>query len=546
MRRRVVVRQGLVAAAVFVSAGLAACTSVEIPRSDAETTPTIAKPAKPTAAPSPTAVLPPGGSIVVGAVGTSSLEMNVMPAFLQGSVFDSLLTADPNDGELKAGLAQSYQVSDDGLTYTFKLRPGVHWHNGDPFTADDVVATIKAFSSANFRGTPVTNFGSLASAAASDPQTVVLKFGQPDCSALTGIGTLSILPRAVAASTDFPRLSAAQMIGTGPLQFGSITGSQIALTPNPDYYGGAPGIATWTLSLFASADALRAAFASGQVDVMEAAPGEYDAVKGLKGRILATDAPQYVSMLFNTGTPALSDPRVRQALSYAIDRSVLLNDVEGQGDVIDAGVLPAFWANGSAALPHYAYDPAKAKQILADAGWTDSGDGVLRKDGKPMTLELWTEADHPILEPVSFRLREMLAALGVNVVLELDDRPGWITRAFEHRFDLLLLIRNIPLDPDQHWYWQSDQDEVASGFNFGSYSNASVDADFQGLARAPGCAADVRAKSFADINRTLVTEAPATFLFAPKQYLVLRDRVAGPVPSPFAGDYWNLGQWRVR
>jgi peptide/nickel transport system substrate-binding protein len=336
------------------------------------------------------------------------------------------------------------------------------------------------------------------------------------------------------------------MIGTGPLKLGAQNDNAFTLMPNADYYGGAPGIHSWTLKLFSDSTALQAAFAAKQIDVMPADPGQFDTIKNTSGaNVFSSNAPEVVELLFNIDTTTLTDGRVRQALNYALDRNVLLNDVAGQGQLIDGSALPGFWAN-SGNVPRYSYDPAKAKQILADAGWTDSGDGVLRKNGKPMQIELWTEADNPILEPLAFRIREMYAARGIDVVLQLDDRPGWVTRAFAHRFDLLLLSRKIPLDPDQRWYWQSDQNAPGSGFNFGSYVNPRVDAAFKNMAGANSCDPTARAALFADINRTLVTEAAAAFLLTPKHYLVARDRVVGPAPSAFAGDFWNIGAWRVK
>ncbi len=543
----------------FLIAGLAtwlltSCAPVPIPTN---TTPTAtatksgtlfitAPAATPQVTPSPTPALPPGGSIVVGVTGEVNLEVNAMPAFLQNSVFDSLLQVDSNTGTLKPGLADSFQISSDATTMTFHLRPGIRWHNGDAFTADDVVATIKAFSDPKFRGTPVTDFGPLASVSAQDSQTVQLTFSQAYCPALTSIGTMSILPRPVVTSANFPQLTPAQIIGTGPLKLSAQNVNAFTLVPNANYYGGVPGISSWTLRLYSDSAALQAAFAAKQIDVMPVEPGQFDAIKNASGaNVFSSNAPEVVELLFNIDTTTLNDGRVRQALNYALDRNVLLNDVGGQGQLIDGSSLPGYWANNSS-VPRYSYDPAKAKQILADAGWTDSGDGVLSKNGKPMQIELWTEADNPILEPLAFRIREMFATLGIDVVLQLDDRPGWVTRAFAHRFDLLLLTRKIALDPDQRWYWQSDQNAPGSGFNFGSYANPRVDAAFKSMASADSCDPTARAALFTDVNRTLVTEAAAAFLFTPKQYLVARDRVTGPTPSTFSGDFWNIGAWRVK
>jgi peptide/nickel transport system substrate-binding protein len=539
---------------VILSNTLAACAPVYIPTSDtppasphaatSATKPGVVSPAAPT----PTEVLPEGGSIVIGVVGDLNLEVNAMPAFLQNAIFDTLLQIDPQSGSLKPALAESFQVSSDATTITFRLRPNVRWHDGARFTAEDVVATMRAFAAPGFRGTPVTDFGANARADALDDLTVQVTFSEGYCPALTSIGAMNILPRAVVASANFPRLTPAQMIGTGALKFQSRNGDQILLARNEEYYRGKPPIESWTLRVFPDAAALRAAFQAKQIDVMPASAREYAAIQKLGEAVVASSAaPEVVTLLFNAETPTLNDPRVRQALNYALDRSALLaeRDIAGQGQLVDALVLPAFWAN-TTNPPRYPYDVAKAKQILADAGWRDAGDGVLRKNNRPMRLELWSEADDPLLEPLAFRIRELYAALGIEIVLQLDDRAGWVTRAFQHRFDMLLLSRRIPLDPDQRWYWQSDQNEKGNGFNFGSYANARVDAALKESLRVPACDANARAALFGEINRTLVTEAPAAFLFAPQKYLVARERVVGLAPSAFAGDYANIIQWYVK
>ena len=121
-----------------------------------------------------------------------------------------------------------------------------------------------------------------------------------------------------------------------------------------------------------------------------------------------------------------------------------------------------------------------------------------------------------------------------------------ITHAFQHRFDLLLVARQVALDPDQRWYWQSDQNAKGSGFNFGSYSNPRLDALFKESLRVNACDSSGRATVFGEISRNLVIDPPAVFLFAPLRYLVTRDRVFNPAPSAYAGDFWNLHDWRVR
>src|SRR5574341_516624 len=260
---------------------LVACAPMPLPTAPAEmpvganapaATETPATPG-PTQSPPLPADLPEGGSIVIGAVGNMNLGANAMPLFLQDAIYDSLLRPDPANGALKPALAESYDVSNDATMFTFHLKRGVRWHNGNAFTADDVVATINAFSSPNFRGTPVTDFGPLVKASAPDAQTVQVSFRDGYCPALTYIGTMKIFPRAVAENANFPRLTSAQLIGTGPLKFVSLGEDQFVLMRNENYYRGALPIDSWMLRLFPDAAALRAAFASKQIDVMAAESG---------------------------------------------------------------------------------------------------------------------------------------------------------------------------------------------------------------------------------------------------------------------------------
>lgn len=542
---------------IFFTLGLLiACAPALVPRADEFATPrtiptrvtTVAASSVPSSAPAPTptVLLPEGGAIAIGVIGATTLEMNVMPELVQDALFDSLLRVNPANGALEPSLAESFQIAGDNLTMTFRLRAGIKWHDGSPLTSDDVVATIRAFSSPDFRGRPLTDFTNFVRATAVDAQTVQLTFNDAYCPALASIGTLKILPHAVASSANFPKLTPAQMIGTGALKYVSSNGEQFVLRRNADYFRGAPPIDDWTIRVFNDATAMRAAFAAKQIDVMTGAPGEFSALKKIPdAKILAIDSNEFIALMFNFDNAALNDPRVRQALAYAIDRNVLAKDVDNQVTLIDTSALPGFWATPGN-LPRYNFDPAKAKQLLADAGWRDTGDGVLRQNNRPLQLELYTQADDPLLEPFAFRIREMFAAISIQTTLQLGDRSGWITRAFTHRFDLLLLSRTIPLDPDQRWYWKSDQNEKNRGFNFGSYVNRNVDGFFQAGQRVSACDAGARAKIYGDVFRTLVSDAPAAFLFAPKKYLVARDRALNLAPSPFAGEFANLNEWRVK
>lgn len=533
------------AAFLFCALTLFACEPMPVPTGSNNSSPG-SESQTPGPTPAPTPDSPVGGSITIGAVGTVNLTANTLPQFIQDALYDALLEPDPKDGSLKPALAESYEVNRESTQYIFHLRDGVYWHNGDQLNSDDVAATINAYNNPNFRGVNVVDLGPFLRASVIDPLTVQVNFTEAYCPALTYLGTMRIFPRAIAESAGFPRLTLDQLIGTGPARFVSRSEDRFEFARNDAYYRGAPPIENFTLQIFADAKKMRSAFLAGDIDLMTSDAGTYSAIKNIAGaKIYPVDAPQVSMLLFNLEDPRFADVRVRQALTYALNRQVFLNDIAGQATLVNASTLPGFWAAATIGFS-YPTDLPKSKQLLSDAGWRDSGDGVLKKNNRPLNLQLWTEADDPVLEPLAFRIREQLAAVGVPTELALDDYSGWVTHAFQHRFDLLLLARTIPLDLDQRWYWQTDQNVKGSGFNFGSYASGKTDALLRDVVRDGGCDAKDRADSFAQLQRQLTSDAPAVFLIDPKRFVVARDRVLNVAPSAFAGDFWNLGQWRVR
>jgi peptide/nickel transport system substrate-binding protein len=481
-----------------------------------------------------------------------------LPRFIADALFDSLLQVDPTNGSLKPGLAESWQVADDARSFTFHLRAGVRWHDGQTLTAQDIVFTVKALSDPNLRLTPAADFGPLADVVALDEHTVQVRLNDAYCPALTNIGTLKILPEHVLGtplSSPLTKggqeggaaLSADQFVGSGPLVLKTWSADTITFTPNANYWNGAPPIAEWTYRIFATVAEAQAALNAGQVDLL-ALDAAQDAGSSPPPdlKIYTRASNQFYAMAINNEAGIFTDARVRQALAMALNRPGLAADSFGKdAQVLQTSVLPGFWASPTdAAQP--AYDPAGARQMLSDAGWADSdSDGVLDKEGKPLRVTLWAVADDPIGEPLAFSVREMLAQVGVQALLQLDDRDGMLTRLFLHEYDLALAPWNIPLDPDQHWYWQSNENKKGDGLNFASFSNSRVDDLLQRGNQTPGCDPNARRSIYAQAYRTIADDVPQVFLFAPPAYLVTRARVLGLEPGPFSGDYWNLNSWQV-
>jgi peptide/nickel transport system substrate-binding protein len=514
-----------------------------------------------------------GGSIVIAGIGQPSRQVTSLPPFIADALYDSLLRVDPADGSLRPGLAESYQVSDDALTFTFKMRPGVRWHDGQPLTAQDVVFTIQALSAPGLRmATPAADFGPISEVAAPDAQTVRVTFKEAYCPALTYIGTLKILPEHIfgspssaasdgagqndATSTSIPAgveqggitdLRDDQLVGTGPLVLKAWKADALTFTGNVNYWNGVPPIANWTYRLYDNAAGAQAAFKAGQVDLLDlegaAVPGFAEA-SGAKTKIHPLD--QFYSLAINQEQAIFADPRVRQALALALDRPGLASDLFGSNaQILQTSLLPTFWASPMD-LAQPSYDPSRARQLLADAGWSDTdGDGILDKNGKPLKVTLWAVADDPVDEPLAFAIHDMLTEVGFQVLMQLDDKDELLTRLFLQEFDLAVAPWNIPLDPDQHWYWQSTENTPGEGLNFTSFSSAQVDELLKQANAAPSCDATARRAIYQEAFRAISADIPMVFLFAPPAYLETRATVFGLAPSAFAGNYWNLNSWEV-
>ena len=547
----------------FLLASVAACSPGPVPplTTNPPLSPSPVRPVSGTPASVGTATGMPhfkGGSIVIAGVGQPSRQVTSLPRFMSDALYDSLLQVDPKDGSLKPGLAESWQVSDDARTFTFHLRGDVRWHDGQSLTAQDVVFTIKSLSAPDVRMNPAADFGPLADVNAPDPRTVSVRLSDAYCPALTSIGTLKILPEHVLGTSnssaqgkgghvDLTSLATGQFVGSGPLVLKVWNTDAITFSPNANYWKTAPTIADWTYKIFANVADARAAFEVGQVDLLDLESGQAVGSSLTVGtKTLTRPADQFYAMAINYERDIFADARVRQALATALDRPGLAQSLFGSDvQVLQTSMLPDFWASPPNAMQP-AYDPAKARQLLLNAGWNDpDGDGILDKNGKPLTVTLWAVADDPIGEPVAFSVRSMLAKAGFQVLVQLDDRDELLTRLFLHEFDLAVVPWNIPLDPDQHWYWESDQNGQGEGLNFASYSDPKVDDLMKRGNAAPGCDPNARRTIYADAYSTVANDLPQVFLFAPPVYLYAGSRLFWLAPSSFAGDYWNMSSWEV-
>jgi len=355
------------------------------------------------------------------------------------SIYDTLAEPDV-DGKLIPALAEKWDVSADGLTWTFSLRKGVVFHNGDKFTSADVKATLARVMDKAVASPKAKDFGAIEAVDAPDDFTLVLKLKEPFSPLLATLssGWGAVLPKSlIDAGHDF----GTKPVGTGPFVFKNwMRDSKVVLKKNPDYWmKGYPKLDEVVLHIIPERAVQVQGLLSGQVDVsyvidqddlpmLETSP-DVTIEKPLTALI------QVMSM--NCSSPALQDLRVRQAINHAIDKQKVLDIAYGGGKPIGT-----FMDYGNAYYKDftslYPYDPAKAKALLAEAGV-----------GKDVTLQLYLPQNYEMHVKAGEMYQDMLTKVGLKVNIKLVDWSTWISDVYRGgKYDLTVIGHTGKLDPD--------------------------------------------------------------------------------------------------
>lgn len=352
--------------------------------------------------------------------------------------FDRLVETDTVDGvaQIVPGLADSWDISEDGLTYTFHLHEGVTFHNGDAFTADDVVYTVNRMMDpeTHAKNTDIY-YGIVAGAAdfydgnaqgvagvkAIDDLTVEFTLETAYAPFLSCLATPggSIFNRESTEGVQDFGVNPASCFGTGPFQVTDWQlGSMVTLKANPDYFKGAPRIDGITLAIVPDADTQRMMFEEGSVDVFNFDYAEsqlqYFLDNGYKDQIVSGSRAGTYYFMFNTAIEPLNDVNVRKALQMAIDRQAILDALyAGEGKVLSSFIPEGVLSHNddAAEIP---YDPDQARQMLADAGYPDGFD-----------MEIAVMADSTTSLNVSTIIQSYLAQVGVRAEIRQYDESSY-------------------------------------------------------------------------------------------------------------------------
>ncbi|GIK41426.1 MAG: peptide ABC transporter substrate-binding protein [Chloroflexota bacterium] len=488
----------------------------------------------PTFQPSPSPQ--PGGAAILGLVGQPDTlnpitTNNTALRELAPLLFDTLLHVDPTTAQLQPGLAESWEYSRDGKRVTFHLPAKLVWSDGRPLTAAAIAASLKA--------TEHPALLAFSEITAPNPEILELTFAAIDCAAVTTLAQLPLLPAAEVLDAT-PK-------GSGPFKIAAWSENKRTLTleRNPHYRGPAPLL-----------DGLTVRFIQDGEAAIALSEGQFDAVGPIESKIplpqpqiftdLAYPAPQMTYLAINFAPKNVDpvEPQVRQALLLALDREAILAEaLDGEGQLLAGPLLPGHWAaNADLAWP--AYDPDAARTLLTRAGLKDEdGDGWLDQDGRRLELSIRVNGENPLHQGLGWLAASYYRDLGLFARSDSIAFTGLVDDLFTHDFSLAIFSWPLLPDPDQRLFWRSNENEVGRGLNFISYDNPALDRLLDRAVAVPGCAAQDRARIYANIQKTLAAERPVDFLLAPNRHILVGDRLQGVNPGPFVPFTWNAVEW---
>lgn len=525
----------------------------------------------------PTPVPPAQGGVFIE--GTSDDPTILNPILGSGTnssdvytkIFPSLLGQDPFTGEIvPTEMADSWEVSDDGLVWTFHLRDDVFWSDGEPVDAQDFKFTYDAIASDNVETPRKSNVELIDSIETPDPQTVIVTFKEVKCDGLSDLG-LGLLPSHLYAD-DFSDImendyNEAPPVSAGPIIFNEwLRDDRVTTLRNDSYFKGAPNMEGWIYKEVPDAGARLAQLQTGEVDYIGVQPEQLTTVEldpNLSLHKFKDDGYAYIGLnLANPENPQpgqdedgniieqdphpiLSDKNVRQAIAHSLDYNTIISKVYlGQGYQIAANVLPAVeWAFNDQLQP-YSYDTELAAQLLEDAGWVDEdGDGVREKDGVPLSLSLKTNAGNTTREDLGALVQDQLNSVGFDINFEAIEFGTLVQELLGQTYDMVIIgWTGLGTDPNDDAFWHTKYDTPGSGFNFVSYSNPEInDLLEKGLA-VPGCSTEERAPYYKQIQEILHDDVPYVFVTGGVGNRGYANKWQGIDPGPWSF-YHNMEKW---
>ncbi|RVP98817.1 ABC transporter substrate-binding protein [Sinorhizobium meliloti] len=486
------------------------------------------------AAAAPAAAQTPPDVLVVGQIAEpQSLDPHTVTATndfrILVNVYDGLVRFKDGTLEVEPALAESWKISDDGKTYTFKLRQGVKFHDGSDFDAEAVKFNFDRMLKKDhpFYDTgpfPLSfNFASVEAVNVLDEYTVEFRLSEAFAPFLSNLAYPTGLIVSPAAVEKHGKEYGRSPSGTGPFKFVEwLSNQRVVVERNPDYWDGAAKLQAVVFRPITDANTRVAEMMAGGIDVMVEVPPDNLATFEQDANFAVAEqaGPHVWFAILNTKEGPFADKRVRQAANYAVNKQTLVDDVlQGTATVAAGPIPPAFnWVEGS--VEPYAHDPEKAKALLAEAGVEN-----------PQVTFYVTEGGSGMLDPITMgaAIQADLQAVGFKVKIETYEWNTFLGRVnpgLEGKADMAEMAW-MTNDPDTVPYLTLRTDAIPDkgGFNSGYYSNPQLDELLEKARRSTDQAE--RGKLYGEVQSIVHDDAPWLFVANWKQNAVTTAAVKG-------------------
>ncbi len=429
-----------------------------------------------------------GGSLVEGVVGAPRYlnpllsDRNPVDREITSLIFDGL-TQYGQDGRIVPALARDWQVSEDGRTVGFSLRDDVSWHDGEPFTAGDVVFSYELLKSEALPAPPaIRTLWQSVTISQTGPFSVTFTLPEP-YSPFLDATTRGIVPEHILG--DVPPGQIAEHafnqapVGTGPFLIPAGENWQrsgrLRLIPNSAFWDQDISLDSVEVRFFPDQATLVDAFEAGEVHALNSVPAPVfaEVATHTEAHLYTTRRPRFTQLLFNvseSGHAALQTTEVRQAVAHALDRKAIVDQaVRGQGVPLNGPYIPSSWAYNPGALTIYNHVPISATQLLEQSGWTlAEGAQVRQFEGQSLSLRLLL-LDDPVHRAVAAAIAQQLGDVGVQVQLEAMSNQPYLEALGERNFDMALTDVAADTDPDLYDFWS--QASIVNGNNYAGWNS---------------------------------------------------------------------------
>jgi peptide/nickel transport system substrate-binding protein len=472
-------------------------------------------------------------------------------------LFDALIRLDESLQPVPE-LAESWETSEDGLTWTLNLRSDVTWHDDAPFTADDVAFTVYTIldptTQTQYRGNYATLVGfdeltnpdspakpedlDQAPIEVVDPHTVRFHLAEPFAPFLVQSLHLPVAPKHLLEGVDVNTAEFnAAPVGTGAWKFVDWQrDNRMVLSAYDGYYGGVPPLQELVLRVIPDETVLLQELRTGGIEFMERVPRE--AVAELQStpefEVALVDNIGCSFISFNTTHPVLGDKAVRQAIGHALDMETFIEAVLLGLALPATGLYPPYTWMYEPDVRTYGYDPAQAEQILDEAGWVREGDGVRSRDGVPLAFTMTTFLGHEAGEQLLAAAQEWLAAVGIDMSIEIIELAAWIDTLVNSTFEATMSNWDGSADPDGYGYGMYHSE---GGRNRALYRNPEIDEVLEAGRRALD--EEERKIAYSAFQKIAAEDVPYLPVYHYQHIYAYRSVFEGFVPSPMPADIYR-------